>query len=136
MVVDMVLEQPGCYPTLVWCSSSSQLGNEIAFVDKWLTRHVSDHSALNHRKNLASALPGVSSGECLAKSSERRLMWYHPEGSVLDLAKMPLGCWNSTGKRLLHFEGVGSEGQPISREWGCKYRGKESVSGVLAASDA
>lgn len=36
----------------------------MLFVDKWLTGHVSDHSALNHRKNVASALAAASSGQC------------------------------------------------------------------------
>lgn len=32
-------------------------------MDKWLTSHVSDHSALNHRKNVVSALVAISSCE-------------------------------------------------------------------------
>lgn len=43
--------------------NTSQLKREISFVDTWLTSHVSDHSALNHRKNVVSALAAVSSGE-------------------------------------------------------------------------
>eukprot|EP00752_Nemacystus_decipiens_P004469 g4081.t1 len=37
------------------------LRSEVSFVDKWLTSHVSDHSALNHRKNVVSALVAISS---------------------------------------------------------------------------
>lgn len=63
------LEQQGtfliCYPAYRCLPSSfiSQLKHEVAFVDKWLTSHVSDHSALNHRKNVVSALAAVSPGE-------------------------------------------------------------------------
>ncbi|CAN0001368.1 unnamed protein product, partial [Choristocarpus tenellus] len=32
------------------------LEGELALVEKWLTSHVSDHSALNHRKNVMGAL--------------------------------------------------------------------------------
>ncbi|CAM9490647.1 unnamed protein product, partial [Pylaiella littoralis] len=38
------------------------LQSEISFVDKWLTSHVSDHSALNHRKNVVSVLVAMLSG--------------------------------------------------------------------------
>ncbi|CAN0439947.1 unnamed protein product, partial [Hapterophycus canaliculatus] len=36
------------------------LRREVSFVDGWLTSHVSDHSALNHRKNVFSALAALS----------------------------------------------------------------------------
>lgn len=45
------------------CSRTWQLQRELDFVDGWLTSHVSDHSALNHRKNIVSALSAVSPGE-------------------------------------------------------------------------
>ncbi|CAM9364482.1 unnamed protein product [Ectocarpus fasciculatus] len=41
-------------------AAAELLEREIAFVDKWLTSHVSDHSALNHRKNIVSALTAMS----------------------------------------------------------------------------
>lgn len=44
-------------------SALSQLQSEISFVDKWLTSHVSDHSALNHRKNVVSVLVAMLSGK-------------------------------------------------------------------------
>lgn len=50
-----------------FCCLWSQLESEVLFVDKWLTGHVSDHSALNHRKNVASALAAVSSGQLQEK---------------------------------------------------------------------
>ncbi|CAM9200906.1 unnamed protein product [Laminaria digitata] len=37
------------------------LRGELSFLNKWLTSHVSDHSALNHRKNVVSALAAVPS---------------------------------------------------------------------------
>lgn len=50
-----------------------QLEREITFVDKWLTSHVSDHSALNHRKNVFSALAAMSPGENHRRTGPRRL---------------------------------------------------------------
>ncbi|CAM9767098.1 unnamed protein product [Ectocarpus sp. 4 AP-2014] len=41
-------------------AAAELLEREIEFVDKWLTSHVSDHSALNHRKNVFSALAAMS----------------------------------------------------------------------------
>ncbi len=53
-----------------------QLRSEMSFVDKWLTGHVSDHSALNHRKNVVSALVAVSSGATEQKDvGNRSIGW-------------------------------------------------------------
>ncbi|CAM9491718.1 unnamed protein product [Ectocarpus sp. 6 AP-2014] len=41
-------------------AAAELLDREIEFVDRWLTSHVSDHSALNHRKNVFSALAAMS----------------------------------------------------------------------------
>ncbi|CAN0478089.1 unnamed protein product, partial [Ectocarpus sp. 12 AP-2014] len=41
-------------------AAAELLEREIEFVDRWLTSHVSDHSALNHRKNVFSALAAIS----------------------------------------------------------------------------
>ncbi|CBJ28281.1 conserved unknown protein [Ectocarpus siliculosus] len=41
-------------------AAAELLEREIEFVDRWLTSHVSDHSALNHRKNVFSALAAMS----------------------------------------------------------------------------
>lgn len=51
-------KRPPLTPLDMW-----QLQREISFVDKWLTSHVSDHSGLNHRKNIFSALAALSPGE-------------------------------------------------------------------------
>lgn len=56
------------------CGGVLQLESELFFVDEWLTKHVSDHSALNHRKNIASALAASSSGKLDSTCSSLSLM--------------------------------------------------------------
>ncbi|CAM9512083.1 unnamed protein product [Scytosiphon promiscuus] len=75
--------RPPCTPPPARAQPSSpppsrQLQREVSFVDKWLTSHVSDHSALNHRKNVVSALAALSP----AASDETRLGLVQKERSA------------------------------------------------------